>query len=80
MIKIEIDVRELEPPEPLQRVLEVSSSLPKDHYIKMIHRREPVLLFPILKKQHLQYSIEEIDEIFNIYIWHEGIEQPPKDS
>lgn len=50
-----IDVRELEPPEPMRRVLLAvdAGRLP----LRVVHRREPVLLWPRLEERGLQWEI-----------------------
>ncbi len=45
-----LDVSELEPCEPLQRTLAALQTLSKGDYLRVIHRREPHLLYPLLEK------------------------------
>jgi uncharacterized protein (DUF2249 family) len=46
-----IDTRELEPPEPLERVLEALCNLKPGEHIRMIHRFEPRPLYPMLERE-----------------------------
>lgn len=68
-----MDTRELPSPEPLERVLNTLSELKEGSYIKMIHRMEPALLFPILKNNGFDYLLRrgEGDEI-RLYIFLRG--------
>jgi uncharacterized protein (DUF2249 family) len=48
--QIDLDVRGLEPPEPLERVLEALTSLQRDQTICMLIDREPRPLYAILQR------------------------------
>ena len=50
-----LDVSMLEPCEPLERTLEQSRVLQPGDYLKVIHRREPHLLYPLLEKLGLNW-------------------------
>ncbi len=69
MKEIIVDVRELEPPRPLEVVLEAALSLKENEFIKMIHRQRPNLLFPLLEKRDFEFIIQENDELVFIFIW-----------
>lgn len=45
-----LDVSDLEPCEPLERALEAVRSLQPGEYLRMFHRRDPTLLYPMLEK------------------------------
>jgi uncharacterized protein (DUF2249 family) len=65
-----LDVRELEPPEPLERVLELLDTLAAGDSLRMLHRRQPNLLYPILEREgfaHRTTTTAEGD--FEILIW-----------
>lgn len=65
-----LDVRDLEPPEPLERVLAEMETLQCDERIRMIHRREPHLLFPMLEREQFAYELTMTPEHeFQILIW-----------
>jgi uncharacterized protein (DUF2249 family) len=67
-----LDVRELEPPEPLERVLELLDTLAVGDRLRMLHRRDPHLLYPILAREgfaHRTAATAEGD--YEILIWRE---------
>jgi hypothetical protein len=67
---IEVDVRDLEPPLPMQEVLSRVPELSVECYIKMIHRQEPKLLFDILNKRGCKFISRQFSEDeWNIYIY-----------
>ncbi|MGD9787058.1 MAG: DUF2249 domain-containing protein [Sulfuricellaceae bacterium] len=69
-----LDVRELEPPEPLERVLELLDTLAVGDSLRMLHRRQPNLLYPILEREgfaHLTTTTAEGD--FEIRIWRKQV-------
>lgn len=62
-----LDVRGLEPPEPLMRVLgalEDASNLP----LTVVHHREPALLFPKLQERGLRWEITRDGDDVRIHI------------
>lgn len=68
-----MDVRGLEPPEPLERVLEAVATLQPGERVRMIHRREPCLLYPLLEKRGFRYLAEaKSDDLYVILIWRTG--------
>ncbi len=46
----ELDVRDLPAPEPFERIVETLSALPAGDTLRVIHRREPLLLYPALER------------------------------
>jgi uncharacterized protein (DUF2249 family) len=50
-----LDVSELEPPEPMLRVLEALEQLGEGRYLRMLHRREPLPLYPRLRELGFYY-------------------------
>ena len=66
---IELDVRELEPPEPMIKVLEVLSSLKDSSVLLVHHHREPVMLYPKLEERNFGAVCEKVsDNYFKIFI------------
>lgn len=66
----EIDVRDLPPPEPLERVLEALSTLNLGEVLIMHHRRDPCGLFPQLNGiEHRSRKLN--DEHFEIFFFHQ---------
>jgi len=71
MKKRSLDVRGLEPPEPLERILSELDSLQSDEQLDVTHWREPLLLYPILAEKAWQYKTEydEQARTYLISIW-----------
>lgn len=65
-----LDVRELEPPEPLRCVLAAAEQLAPGGRIRMLQRFEPFPLYGLLEQRGLSYRVEqpEIDR-YEIVIW-----------
>lgn len=65
-----LDVRELEPPEPLRRVLAAAEQLEPGGRIRMLQRFEPFPLYGLLEQRGYSYRVEqpEIDR-YEIVIW-----------
>ena len=68
-----IDVRDLEPPEPLEIALEMANSLGPGEYLHMLHRREPYPLYRLLEQYGFRYSMHSGGNCpFEILIWRDG--------
>ncbi len=66
---IEIDVRELEPPEPMIKVLEAVSNLDNSTALLLHHHREPLMLYPKLEERGFRAFCTKInDNYFKIVI------------
>jgi uncharacterized protein (DUF2249 family) len=74
-----LDVSMLEPCEPLERTLEAIQELGEGDYLRVIHRREPHLLYPMLEKSGFTWrTCPSGPSQFEIYIWRQedtGAEQ-----
>lgn len=69
--KIILDVRGLEPPEPLERVLDALSTLGSDQQLSMLIDREPIPLYRILAANGFNYQTNtQSDFSYEIVIWH----------
>lgn len=66
---LELDVRRLEPPEPLERILDTLADMPRDARLRVVHRREPFPLYDLLRRLGYQWRTEGADEYFEILIW-----------
>lgn len=65
-----IDVSMLEPCEPMEQTLAAIETLPQGDYLKVIHRREPHLIYPMLEKAGFAWLTEQGGPSeFQIYIW-----------
>lgn len=68
-----VDVRGLEPPEPMERVLNALGELGPDEQLLMIIDRQPRPLYRILQNNGYAYSETFKPEgVFEILIWHQG--------
>lgn len=66
-----LNVCGLEPPEPMERVLEALSALPKSDRLCMLIDREPHPLYRILDLNNFAYSTHaRPDFLYEILIWH----------
>jgi hypothetical protein len=65
-----LDVRGLEPPEPLVRTLAALESLPADHQLVQINVRVPQLLLPLLAERGFACEVDEthVDQV-RVRIW-----------
>ncbi|MEA3288997.1 MAG: DUF2249 domain-containing protein [Campylobacterota bacterium] len=66
--EIILDTRELEAPEPMEKVMDTLPSLDKTNYIKMIHRIEPRMLYDHLEQNDFKYKTVQNEDGFYIYI------------
>ncbi len=63
----------LEPCEPMERTLEGLAALGPGDYLRVIHRREPHLLYPILQQQGYEWATHPLGPAsYEIYIWRTG--------
>ncbi|NYT61832.1 DUF2249 domain-containing protein [Alcaligenaceae bacterium] len=68
-----LDVCGLEPPEPLEQVLEALATLPHGQRLRMLIDREPRPLYSILDQNHFSYSTSHTDDYrYQILIWHKN--------
>ena len=68
--EIVLDVRGLEPPQPLEQALEASALLAPGQRLRMIHHREPCLLYPLLEKRGFCHRTADADaDRFELLIW-----------
>jgi uncharacterized protein (DUF2249 family) len=69
--EIELDVCGLEPPEPMERVLDALSRLQPGQQIRMLIDREPRPLYRILDQNGYRYTVTPRDGyLFDILIYH----------
>ena len=61
---IEVDVRDLEPPEPMVKILETLTKVDGKTVLVVHHHREPVLLYPILKERGYTAISNEINDSY----------------
>jgi uncharacterized protein (DUF2249 family) len=51
-----LDVSDLPPPEPLERILDALADLPEGDSLKVILPMEPVLLYPMLRSMGMRWD------------------------
>ncbi|WP_421863362.1 DUF2249 domain-containing protein [Motiliproteus sp.] len=66
---IELDVSELEPPEPLLEVFKALCQLPAGHRLQVIHRRTPYPLFEMLALSGYHHRCQQQLQQVLIQIW-----------
>src|SRR3990170_5272040 len=70
--QVVVDVRGLEPPHPMLRVLELLDRLAPGQRLLVIHERRPLLLYPQLEERGFRHETEELGPgEFRITIWRE---------
>ncbi|MGH7442517.1 MAG: DUF2249 domain-containing protein [bacterium] len=68
-----LDVRGLEPPEPMVRILAHCRELPDGRTLKVVHERRPEFLYPRLDEQGLVHRTEVLDaDLVHLYITRPG--------
>lgn len=68
-----LDVSGLEPPEPLLLTLAAAERLPQGQYLRMLHRREPCLLFGYLEQRGFSWRMREgKTTAYEVLIWRNG--------
>lgn len=66
----QLDVRGLEPPEPMVRVLDALDTLPDGTTLCMLIEREPRPLYRILARNgYACYTMERPDSLYEVRIW-----------
>jgi len=76
--EIILDTRELEAPEPMTLVLNALCELGENTFIQMIHRMEPMMLYPTLKNNDLNYKVVPKTNQVSIYIWDNSFKDQSK--
>ena len=67
-----LDVSDLEPPEPLERTLDTAETLQPGQYLRMLHRRDPCMLYGNLDNNGFNYYQREgSTTAIELFIWRE---------
>lgn len=67
---IELDVRDLEPPEPMQQALAALATLRPGERLRMLHHREPFPLYAMLRERGYTHRTTQLaDDTYEILIW-----------
>jgi uncharacterized protein (DUF2249 family) len=60
--RLTIDVRELEPPEPMLRVFDALETLAPGQHLEVRHNRRPIFLYPQLEERGFTHETDEPEE------------------
>lgn len=66
---LELDVTDLAPPEPLERVLDALADLPAGDRLLVLHRREPFPLYDLLRRMGYGWRTQGEEGRYRILIW-----------
>lgn len=66
---IELDVSELEPPQPMREICQRLEEMPQGSLLHVFHRRKPVPLFELLQERYHYKHVEKSEHCHEIYIW-----------
>jgi uncharacterized protein (DUF2249 family) len=74
MAAIRLDVRLLEPCEPLEQILTTLNTLSNGDYLHVLHRLEPFPLYKILQQHGFKWIVISIspDIPIELFIWREN--------
>ncbi len=65
-----LDASEMEPPEPMDRILELMAEMGPGEHIRMYHRMEPIPLYAILSQAGFRWRTDrDTHEMYHIFIW-----------
>ena len=67
-----LDVSQLEPPEPLERILDALADLGPDDRLSIIHRRVPFPLYELLRGMGHRWETSGEEGRYRILIWPQG--------
>ncbi len=66
-----LDVNQLEPPEPMERILSAIDALAQGFYLRIWIHREPFPLYDILGREDFSHTIRPGQHsAFELFIWH----------
>lgn len=64
-----LDVSQLDPPEPMERILAALANLPAGDQLQVIHWREPHPLYLLLQSAGYAWETTAVAQGYNILIW-----------
>ncbi len=71
MKQISLDVSTLPAPEPFNQIVNTLATMGNESFLKVIHRKQPLLLYPVLQEKGYYYHVQKgKNELFEILIWH----------
>ena len=72
-VPVRLDVRGLEPPLPMVRVLEAVEALAPGQRLEVLHHRRPLFLYPQLEERGCRHATDEPEPgLVRIAIWRGG--------
>lgn len=72
-----LDVSALEPPEPLERILDALADLPAGDWLRITHRREPFPLYRMLRDLGYRWHTrEKFGSGIEMFVWSEDTPPP----
>jgi len=75
--EIYLDVSELPAPEPFDQIMQALVILGKDQYLRVGHRKQPLLLYKPLQENGFDYHLQKGKiHAFDIFIWHNSQTSP----
>gem|GEM_PF-2842645 len=78
MEQITLDVSDLPAPEPFDAILMALTVMKKDQYLRVVHRKQPLLLYKPLQQLGFNFHVQKGDtQDFEIFIWAESQDTPP---
>ena len=70
---LRLDVRGVEPPWPMVRILEALERLDPGACLEVLHDRRPIFLYPQLEERGFRHATDELEPgLIRISIWREG--------
>ena len=67
---MKLDVRDLEPPQPMVRIIQALEKLQKGEVLEVLGSKPFIHLLPKLKEMGYEYELKEIQEGYLLKIWH----------
>lgn len=74
-----LDVSDLEPPEPLERILDALADLPRGDWLHIQHRREPFPLYRMLHDLGYRWHTRSLaGSGIELFVWEQDAAVPPE--
>lgn len=68
-----LDLSQLEPPAPLQMAIHALDTLEEGEYLRMLVKRDPIYLYPLLLLQGFEHETHVMDQsMYEVFIWRKG--------
>jgi|GEM_PF-202348 len=72
--EVVLDVRDLPPPEPMEKALAAIGELQEGCWLRMVHRREPRMLYPLVEAAGFSHTTLKMVDVngepfFSIFLW-----------